>query len=181
MAQKAIDLFKEIKNPDDVIFILLFNACAQLGTSEELNLIKKVSSKIPESFYLNSLLSTSQLDAFIKCGDSSSAEILFSKMEKNVINYGNLMSGFNKEDHPEKTLNLFDQMKISGIEANSIIYLCVIKALSKIGDYDLSQSLIEQIPDSLLSNDQIQVALINMWVSSNRIYLKRFFIKKISF
>jgi pentatricopeptide repeat protein len=175
MAHKAIDLFKEIKNPNHVIFILLFNACAQLGTSAELNLIKKVLSTIPESFYSNSFVSSCLFDAFIKCGDISSAEILFAKMEKNVINYGNLMNAFNKEDQPEKTLNLFNQMKISGIEADTIIYLCVIKALSKFGDYDTSQSVIEQIPNSFLGNDQIETALIHMWVSSNRIYLKRFF------
>jgi len=165
MSNKAIDLFNEIKNPDEICVTLLFNACAQLRTAEALNLIKKVSSKISESFYLNSFLSTSLLDAFIKCGDSSSAQILFSKMKKCVIDYGNLMSGFNKENNPDKTLNLFNQMKISGIEANSAIYLCVIKALSKIGDYDLSQLLIEQIPDSFLCDDQIKTALIDMWVS----------------
>jgi pentatricopeptide repeat protein len=176
MAHKAIDLFNEIKNPDEICLTLLFSACAQLGTSEELNLMKKFSSKIPESFYLNSFVLNSLFNAFIKCGDSSSAEILFSKMEKHTINYGNLMSGFNKEDHPEKTLNLFNQMKISGIEANNVIYLCIIKALSKFGDYDKSQSLIEEMPNSFLCDEQIQTALINMWVSSNRIYLKRFFI-----
>jgi pentatricopeptide repeat protein len=176
MPNKAIDLFNEIKNPDDIIFVLLFNACAQLGTEEALNLTKKISKNIEKSMYSNVRLSTSLLDAFIKCGDSSSAEILFSKMEKHTINYGNLMSGFNKEDHPEKTLNLFNEMKISGIEANNVIYLCIIKALSKFGDYDLSQSLIEEMPNSFLCDEQIQTALINMWVSSNRIYLKRFFL-----
>ncbi|CAF4341292.1 unnamed protein product, partial [Rotaria sordida] len=40
---KAIDLFNEIKNPDEVSIIILFNACAQLGTNEALNLTKKVS------------------------------------------------------------------------------------------------------------------------------------------
>jgi pentatricopeptide repeat protein len=181
MPHKSINLFKEIKNPDPVIFILLFNACAQLGTVEELNLIKKVSSTIPESFYSKSFVSSSLLDAFIKCGDISSAETLFAKMEKNVINYGNLMNAFNKEDQPEKTLNLFNQMKTSGIEASNVIYLCVIKALSKFGDYDTSQSVIEQIPNSFLCNDQIQTTLIHMWVRSNRIYLEKIFSLKISF
>ncbi|CAF1132719.1 unnamed protein product [Rotaria sordida] len=167
MANKSIDLFNEIENPDDVNFIMLFNACAQLGTHEALNLIKKVLSQIPKHFYSNFHLLTSQLDALIKCGDFSTAEILLSKMKKSVISYGNLMSGYLKTDNPEKVLDLFDRMKNDNIEPDFIIYLCLIKALSHIGDYSLSQLTVQQIPNSFLLNDRIQNTLIDMWVSSN--------------
>ena len=49
MANKVIDLFNKIKNPDEIIINLLFNAWAQLGTKEALNLVKnsfKRNSKI---------------------------------------------------------------------------------------------------------------------------------------
>jgi pentatricopeptide repeat protein len=164
-ANKAIDLFNEIKGPSEVNIIILFNACAHLGSAEALKLVKKVWKEIPKSFHSNSRLLTSLLDALIKCGDCSTAEILYSKMPKSVANYGNLMNGFNKENNPLKTLNLFNQMKKDGIEQNIIIYLSVIKALSQFGDYDTSQSIIKQIPNSFLSNNQIQTALIDMWVS----------------
>ncbi|CAF1134433.1 unnamed protein product [Rotaria sordida] len=167
MANKSIDLFNEIENPDDVNFIMLFNACAQLGTHEALILIKKVLSQIPKYFYLNFHLLTSQLDALIKCGDFSTAEILLSKMKKSVISYGNLMSGYLKTDNPEKVLDLFDRMKNDNIEPDFIICLCLIKALSHIGDYSLSQLTVQQIPNSFLLNDRIQNTLIDMWVSSN--------------
>ena len=56
-------------------------------------------------------------------------------------------------------------MKRDGIEANVIIYLCVIKALSEIGDYELSQLIVKQIPHSFLLDHRIQSALIDMWAS----------------
>ncbi|CAF3995399.1 unnamed protein product, partial [Rotaria sp. Silwood1] len=84
-------------------------------------------------------------------------------MNKSIENYGNLMSGFNKENNPEKTLDLFNKMKNDGIQANVVIYLCLIKALSRIGDYSLSISMIKQIPDSFLHDNQIKTALIDMW------------------
>ncbi|CAF1033250.1 unnamed protein product [Rotaria sp. Silwood1] len=118
---------------------------------------------MPKSYYLNSRLLNALLDAYIKCGDSSNGEILFLKMNKSIENYGNLMSGFNKENNPEKTLDLFNKMKNDGIQANIIIYLCLIKALSRIGDYSLSISMIKQIPDSFLHDNQIKTALIDMW------------------
>jgi pentatricopeptide repeat protein len=111
----------------------------------------------------------------IKCGDCPSAEILFSKMPKTVIEYGNLMNGFVKENKPLKTLNLFNQMKIDNIQSDFIIYLSVIKALSQIGDYSMSQSIVEQIPDCFLLSCHIQRALIDMWVSLSYIF---FFFKK---
>ncbi|CAF2097519.1 unnamed protein product [Rotaria magnacalcarata] len=124
---KAINLFKQIENPSEVNLIVFFNVCAQLRTQEALSLVKQTVKKMRKSYYLNSRLLTSLLDAFIKCGDSSSGEILFSKMKKSVENYGNLMSGFNKENNPEKTLDLFNKMKNDGIQANVVIYLVLLK------------------------------------------------------
>ncbi|CAF1464338.1 unnamed protein product [Rotaria sordida] len=163
MANKAIDLFNKIQNPDEVSIIILFNACAQLGTNEALNLTKKVSSQIPKSFHSNFHLLTSLLDALIQCGDCLNAEILFSKMKKSVIGYGNLMNGFLKSNNPAKILSLFNQMKIDNIEPDLIIYFYIIKALSQIGDYSLAQSIVEKIPNYFLINDKIQYALVNMW------------------
>ncbi|UJR30205.1 hypothetical protein I4U23_017743 [Adineta vaga] len=160
---EAINLFNQIKNPSEVNVIVLFNACARLRTKEALDLVKKVSKEIPNNFYLNSRLVNTLLDALIKCGDCSSAEILFSKTKKTVINYGNLMNGFNNENNPSKTLDLFNQMKKDRIQENIIIYFCLIKALAQIGDYSISQSFIKHIPHSFLSDQQIQNALIDMW------------------
>jgi hypothetical protein len=42
MPQKAIDLFSQIKNPDRICFSILFNACAELATSQSLTLGKQV-------------------------------------------------------------------------------------------------------------------------------------------
>ncbi|CAF1451052.1 unnamed protein product [Rotaria sordida] len=163
MINKSIDLFHEIKDPDEVIIILLFNACAQLATNEILNLIKKVFKQIPKDYHSNTRLLTSLLDALIKCGDFSSAQIIFSNMEKSVITYSIMMNGYIKENNPKQVLDLFNQMKIDGIEADLIIYLYIIKALSDIGDYSLSLSFIKQIPHSIAVDNRIHNALIDMW------------------
>ncbi|CAF2070889.1 unnamed protein product [Rotaria magnacalcarata] len=163
MAKKAIDLFNEIRIPDEITTTLLFHACAQLETNEALNRAKKIAKEMPKSFQSDQILLTSLLDVLIKCGDCASAEIVFSKMKKNVIVYGHLMNGFLKENNPEKTLDLFNQMIIDGIEPNHILYLSVIKALSQVADYSLSQSIVERIPKSIFADRQIQNSLIHMW------------------
>ena len=93
-ADKAIDLFNEIKNPDEICVTLLFNACAQLGTLEALNLTKQISKNIGKSIHSNVRLLTSLLDALMKCGDVTYAQSLFNtSTEKNIQMYGAMMKG----------------------------------------------------------------------------------------
>ncbi|CAF4071142.1 unnamed protein product, partial [Rotaria sp. Silwood1] len=49
------------------------------------------------------------------------------------------------------------------IQSDRAIYLCVIKALSDIGDYSKSELFIKEIPDCFLLDYQIKNALIDMW------------------
>jgi pentatricopeptide repeat protein len=120
---------------------------------------------MPKSFYSDPYLLTSLLDAFMKCGDVAAAQSLFDASTRKIISmYGAMMSGFNKESDPSKTLDLFNQIKLDRMEANIITYLCVIKASSQIGDYSISQSIVRQIPDCFLADNHIRTALIDMWV-----------------
>jgi pentatricopeptide repeat protein len=170
-ANQAIELFNQIQNPNEIVTTILFNACAQLGTNQALNLVKKVAEQIPKSFHSNPRLSTSLIDALMKCGDVKHAQSLFNTSSKKILAmYGAMMNGFNITNYPEKTLNLFNQMKIDGIESDYIIYVCVIKALSEIGDYSIAQSIVKQIPNDFLVNRRVQNALIDMWVSTNRFH-----------
>ncbi|CAF3994279.1 unnamed protein product [Rotaria magnacalcarata] len=92
LSQKAIDFFYKIENPDDIHMIILLNACAQLKTKEALDLVKKISNRIPKSFFLNPRLLTSLLDALMKCGDVAHAESLFSSSAGKVLPmYGAMM------------------------------------------------------------------------------------------
>ena len=94
MAEKAIQLFHDIEKPDHVIFILLFNACAQLGTKEALELLRKVSKEIPRSFYSNVRLTTSLVDGFMKCNDVENAELVFhATTNKPLEMFGAMMKG----------------------------------------------------------------------------------------
>ena len=94
LADKVISLYKEIRSPDEVIIIILFNACAQLRTTQALDLVKRVATEIPKSFYLNARLVTSLVDASMKCGDVQYAESLFKTSTQKVLPmYGAMMKG----------------------------------------------------------------------------------------
>jgi len=78
-AKKAIDFFKNAENPDAILYNLFFNACAQIGSNEMLNLMETISEKIPKSFYQNERMLTSMIDAFMKCHDVRRAEFVFKQ------------------------------------------------------------------------------------------------------
>ena len=96
MANQAIHLFHQIENPDRVNTIILFNACAQLETSEALNLAKKVSKQMPKSFHCDPYILCSLLDALMKCGDVTHARSLFDRLTKKTVSmYAAMMKGNN--------------------------------------------------------------------------------------
>ena len=167
-ASKAIDLFQTIEKPNEVILLLVFNACAQLRTNEALQLVKQLSANMPRSFRTHARLMASLLIALMKCGDVKSAESLFAQMEKSVISYASLMTGFNHNDQPDKTINLFYRMRTESLEPDSFVYLYVIKALAQLGDSSLAKTIVEEMPTVHLENDWVQTALIDMWVSVSR-------------
>jgi pentatricopeptide repeat protein len=165
MPQKAIDLFSQIKNPNLICFSILFNACAELATSQSLTLGKQVLSHLPEEYRESDGILYSLSNMFIKCNDLSNAESLFERLNRNVKSYGSLMKLYQTRNEPEKILNLFQRMKKEEIQADQIIYVLLIDACSALGDLSLSKSIISQIPKSLLNDLQIQSSSIDMWVS----------------
>lgn len=93
-ANKATELFNQIENPNPIMYNLFFTACAQQGTGESLNLVKTVYGGMPKSFHSNLHVVTSVLDALMKCGDVSNAELLFNKSsKKDLFMFGVMMKG----------------------------------------------------------------------------------------
>ena len=94
MSQRAIDIFKQVNEPDEILIVLLFNACAQLPSEQSLNLVKNIWEQSQARFLRSDNLLTSVIDALMKCGDVKSAEIVFSESssQSQYIN-GAMMSG----------------------------------------------------------------------------------------
>ena len=94
LGAKAIDVYRKIAAPNDVITILLFNACAQVKTAEACDLVKEVSSIMPKSFKLNHSVICSWVDALMKCGDVESAEHAFTQRKiEQLPTYAAMMKG----------------------------------------------------------------------------------------
>ena len=95
MHEKVIELFEKITvEPDEVIIIILFNACAKLSTANAMTFGKDVLNRLPKSFLEHRKLVNSAIDMLMKFGDVSHAEELFQRMtKKSIVSYGAMING----------------------------------------------------------------------------------------
>ncbi|CAF4728661.1 unnamed protein product, partial [Rotaria magnacalcarata] len=148
LPEKAIDLFNEIENPNDVNMIILFNACAQLKTKEALNLVKKTSKQIPKSFYSNPRLLTSLLDA------------IMNSKEKVLPMYGAMMKGYVDNDLLEKAIDLFNKIE-NPDDINITLLFNACAQLKTKEALDLVKKTSKQIPKSFYSNPRLLTSLLD--------------------
>jgi DNA polymerase III alpha subunit (gram-positive type) len=95
LAQRAIDLFQELSHVNEIVLTLLFNACAQVDTTDDVsNLIKSLSFNMTPSYYKNPRLFRSLLDGLMACGAVNRAETLFDESSINDASlYAVMMKG----------------------------------------------------------------------------------------
>ena len=95
MAEKVIESFKKMSvQPDDVLHIVFFNACAKHVTAESKQLGQDVLRRLPSNFHQNTRLASAAVDMLMKFGEVERAEQLFATMKKKtVISYGAMMQG----------------------------------------------------------------------------------------
>ena len=170
MADKAIDLFRQIDKPDEITTTVFFNACAEMKDEKTLDLARKVFSQLPRQLRQSRLLLQSVFNMFCRSNNLSNAEDLFEQIDRNVIAYGFLMKTYNDQGQPEKTLQLLERMKRNKVERNSIIFVLVINACANIRFLSLCQSIVKEIPHHLLHDRWIQTALVDMWESYCQIF-----------
>ena len=95
MPDEVLNLFEEITIPlNEVVYLIVYNACAALSNERAKNLSKKLLKQMPTSFLKHDSLLTAALDMLMKFGDVSQAEHLFKQLKrKSVVSYGALMQG----------------------------------------------------------------------------------------
>ncbi|UJR15885.1 hypothetical protein I4U23_002810 [Adineta vaga] len=165
MPQQAIDIFKLIKAPDVVTITILLNACAQLETTESLNLVKYVWKRLPLKFLSNVYVLSSGIDALMRCGDVKEAKFVFEKSKtKHVAMFGALMKGYIVNEMAPEAISLYNEIKKNNAnQLDDILHLLAINAAAKIGMFSQCQSIVKAIPVEFLSTHKFVAALIDMW------------------
>lgn len=79
---------------NEVIHLILFNACAAVSNERARALGHKVLKQMPDAFLEHKNLVNSAIDMLMKFGDVAQAEHIFQDLKrKTMVSYGALMQG----------------------------------------------------------------------------------------
>ncbi|CAF1553200.1 unnamed protein product, partial [Rotaria sordida] len=151
MNDKALDLFEQMPlNPNNVIHIIVFNACAQILNDRGEEIGRKLLDQIPKHFHNDNALLNSAIDMLMKFDDVQSAEKLFRTIKKkNIVTFGAMMNGYNINNEPFKCLQLLEEIKQHGFILDECVSAILINACARLGVISTCQSVIDQIPSYL--------------------------------
>lgn len=167
MPENALNLFEQMPfDPNDIIYIITFNACGKLANERAINIGEKNLKQALNQFKNNYVLLNSALDMLMRFNDIQSAQNLFQLIKKkDIFTYGIMMHGYNINDEPTQCLRIFEQMKKENIIPDEIAFTTLINACSKIGMSSICQSVVDRIPPYLMNKPHITSSLIDMWAS----------------
>lgn len=131
--ENSLRLYSEMRRvglaPDQYTFSSIFRACATLAILEKGKQAHCVflKSKISENVVVNSAL----MDMYFKCSSPNEGHLVFEKsLERNVITWTGLISGYGYNGRVEEVLKFFHKMINEGFKPNYVTFLAVLSACS---------------------------------------------------
>lgn len=96
----------------------------------------------------NAFVCNALCDLYAKCGEIDAARWLFARMgNRNVVSWNLMISGYLKNGLVEKCLELFSEMKVSGLKPDMITVSNVLGAFFQIGRIDEARKLFTEVEE----------------------------------
>ncbi|KAK1368817.1 putative pentatricopeptide repeat-containing protein [Heracleum sosnowskyi] len=134
--EEALAVFNEMRQTnvwgDQATFASTLKACASLSL---ISLGKQIHSSIIRSGFMSNVFSGSALlDMYAKSGSLKDAILSFHEIpNKNVVSWNALISAYAQNGDDKATIRSFDEMIQSGLQPDSVSFLCVLTACSHRG------------------------------------------------
>ncbi|CAF0935814.1 unnamed protein product [Rotaria sordida] len=162
--QRTIDLFYEMREkdkikPNNTSSMLFFQACVKLQLFEQGKALHEELKQKTSAYLKNKELSNQIIAMYIASGDYTIAEEYFNQIkEPNVSNYVALMNYYNKLKNWERTIQLYDQMKMQRkIQSDIATYLAVLTAIKEMNNIDKAKQVKEDILKQNLWQNHVEI------------------------
>ncbi|XP_057970887.1 putative pentatricopeptide repeat-containing protein At3g15130 [Malania oleifera] len=111
------------------------NACANLASLEEGK--KTHGLRIKLGADVDVCVDNALLDMYSKCGCMDGALGVFRSMDDHsVVSWTTMIMGYAQNGSSKKAIEIFDEMRLEGVEPNFITFICVLYACSQGGFID---------------------------------------------
>ncbi|CAF1414299.1 unnamed protein product [Rotaria magnacalcarata] len=162
--EKALNLYEKMNvKPNEIIYTLVFNSCAQLSNDRAQIIGKKLLEQMPHIYRNNNIILTSALHMLMKFGDVSHAECIFKlNRNKDIICYNAMMKGYNENQMFEKTLDLFESIRL---DLNDITYIILFNSCAQLSNdraKTIGKKFLDQMPDIYRNNTIVLTSAIFM-------------------
>ncbi|XP_021761661.1 pentatricopeptide repeat-containing protein At1g08070, chloroplastic-like [Chenopodium quinoa] len=143
-AIEALELFKCMTNekikPNDVTLVSVLSACAQLGSVETGEQIKKYIET--EGLDSNMYVASSLLCMYSRCGSIKKAWQVFNQMhEKDVVSWNSMITGLAFNGYAMDAIILFERMKKTNVRPDGATFGSLLTACTHAGLVDLGLKL----------------------------------------
>lgn len=175
---QAVELFRNLQaqgcRPDVVAYnILISGLCKVKRVSEAHNLFEEM---LQDGLFPSIVTFNSMIDGWCRIGDVDRALLCLSKMPSEdpkggpcVITYTTLIDCLCSVRRPDEALTMWDEMRKSGCEPNSIAFMAMIKGLSKCGRPEEARSYLEEmLKEGMKPKMYVYVALLNAFISEQK-------------
>ncbi|GLT72803.1 hypothetical protein SLA2020_447070 [Shorea laevis] len=125
-------MFTEGAGPDEVTIVTVLGACGritalQFGTSIHSCLLKK-------GFSMNTIVGTSLIDMYSKCGSLTCSRRVFDEMpEKNLVSWSAMVAGYGVHGKGREAIAIFHEMIAKNILPDEGVLTSVLSACSHAG------------------------------------------------
>ncbi|KAJ7513567.1 hypothetical protein O6H91_23G004900 [Diphasiastrum complanatum] len=139
LGKEALALYEQMKQegmqPNNVTFVLLLKACANLAALEQ---GKQLHSEIiKRGFQSDVVVGNTLVDMYAKCGCTEDARELFDNMsERDVVSWNAMIAGYAQNGLGKEALALFEQMQGEGTKPDEVTYISVLSACAHSGLVD---------------------------------------------
>ncbi|XP_020247385.1 pentatricopeptide repeat-containing protein At1g08070, chloroplastic-like [Asparagus officinalis] len=133
---EAFELFDEMQHsgvkPTDATVVSMISVCAHLGALERGEWVHKFIKE--NKIELNTILATTLVDMYAKCGEISRAyQIFYAIVDKDFLAWNAIIAGVAVYGQAREALRLLDEMRESGSVADDMTFAAVLSACSHAG------------------------------------------------
>ncbi|XP_057848006.1 pentatricopeptide repeat-containing protein At3g26782, mitochondrial-like [Cryptomeria japonica] len=175
--EMVFNIFKQMQladvNPNSSTYTSILQVCAKMGNLEQgIGIHQKV---IERSFLSDVVLATALIDMYAKCGNIQMACKLFDNIpERNMVSWTAIITGCAQNGLVEKALDLFKQMQLEGIKADSSTFASILPACGKLGVLENGTEIHQKIIEiGFLSDIVVVNSLIDMYAKCGNIQKAR--------
>ncbi|XP_068635736.1 pentatricopeptide repeat-containing protein At2g03380, mitochondrial [Aristolochia californica] len=166
-AEEGLNLFNErrwiLVEPNEFTVGILLYACLKLGALHQGKWVHGYIIKIGVSF--NSLLGTSLLDMYVKCGNISDARCVFNELPAvDLVSWTAMILGYTQRGHPSEAMELFTEKKWETMVPNSVTITGLLSACSQLRNVKMGRVVhLLAIQFGLVEDAIVRNALVDMY------------------